>query len=42
MGVNDEDIILRLIMKTDAINISYNHTEYSCQGGRDFEKAVCN
>lgn len=29
-------------MKMDAINISYNHTEYSCQGKREFEKVVCN
>lgn len=42
MGVNKEGNILRLTMKTDAANISYNHIEYSCQGKKKFEGVVCN
>lgn len=38
MGVDKEGNILRLIMKMDAANISYNHTEYSCQGRRDLRR----
>lgn len=28
--------------KTNATNVSYNHTEYSYQGKRESEKVVCN